>query len=138
MRGPAAAALLATMVACGAPPPAPPTAVIDVTPRAICEGDAFATEVTLSGRRSSARLSLVPDPGDTPLAYRWQLSGAEHVVVGGALDAPALTVRVAGDRPLHATLTVRDPEGGGEATSIETLGVMRCAGCGEAACDAGP
>jgi hypothetical protein len=117
---------LATLLAagCAGPPPDPPTAVIDASPEELCSGDGFATVIALSGARSSGRLSLVPAPPDpsAPLTFRWDLTGAEHHVVSGDLDARALEVVASGDRPLHVSLTVTSSEGG-EATSLRTIGV---------------
>ncbi len=110
-------------IACVGPPPAPPTAVVDLTPSSVCAGDAFATAIAISGARSASRLSLVPtapEPGE--LTYAWQLDGAEHWIESGALNAPDLVVRMAGDRPLHVSLTVTTADGG-EAQTLRTIGI---------------
>lgn len=114
---------------CAAPPAHPPTAVIDVSPEVICVGDDHATTVTFSGARSSDHLSLMPSPpgpDEPPLEFRWALEGAQHVVVGGDLTSPEISVTTAGDRPLHAELTVVDAEGG-VATSLRSLAIGDCA-----------
>ncbi len=112
-------------VGCGGPPPVPPTAVIDATPGDVCAGDGFATAIQLSGARSAARLSLVPappGPDDPPLTFEWRLEGDAHHVVSGALDDDTVAVRMAGERPLHVTLTVTTFEGG-VAETLRTIGV---------------
>ncbi len=103
----------------------PPTAVIDAMPLEVCAGDGFATPIALSGARSAARLSLVPappGPDDPPLTFAWRLEGDAHQLVGGALDEDAIVVRMAGERPLHVTLTVTTFEGG-VAETLRTIGV---------------
>lgn len=117
--------MIALAIGCGGPPPVPPTAVIDASPSEVCAGDAFATPIVLSGARSSARLSLVPappGPDDPPLTFEWRLEGDEHAVIAGARDEDELTVRMAGERPLHVTLTVTTFEGG-IAETLRTIGV---------------
>jgi hypothetical protein len=97
--------------------------VIDATPEHVCAGDGFATEIVISGARSAVRLSLVPaapEPGE--LEYAWRLEGSEHLIVAGALGERELRVRMAADRPLHATLRVTDDEGG-EAEARRTIGI---------------
>ena len=92
-------------------------------------GDGHATTVTFSGARSSDHLSLMPSPpgpDEPPLEFLWVLEGAEHVVVGGGLTVSEISVTTAGDRPLHAELTVVDAEGA-EATSLRTLAIEACA-----------
>lgn len=126
MRGGCAGGIALALVACAGPPPSPPTAVVDLRPGAICAGDDYATPIVISGARSSSALSLVPappDPGAAPLTYRWDLRGDAFALDAGSLDGPELTVRVLGERPLHASLTVID-EDGGEATSLATLGLV--------------
>lgn len=114
------AALL--LVGCVGPPVEVPSAVVDVSPTSIPACDGFATPITIDGSRSSGHLQLVPSTDDTPLAFRWTIDGAEHVIDEGAVDAPVLVVRSAGDRPLHVTLTVDDHEGG-VATSTRTIAI---------------
>ena len=118
------AAVLALACACAGPPPDPPTAVVDASPTEVCAGDGFRTPIEITGARSSARLSLVPEPADpdAALRYRWSLEGSAHELVEGSLDAVALTVVMEADRPLHATLTVTGPEGG-VAVTTRSLGV---------------
>lgn len=99
--------------------------MIDASPTEVCAGDAYTTPIALSGARSAERLSLVPAPpapGATPLVYEWTIEGDAHVIVSGALDAPELTLRMAGERPLHATLTVTNAEGG-VAETLRTIGI---------------
>ncbi len=132
---------LATL-GCAGPGPDTPSAVIELLPETICEGDAHATEVLLDGRASSSHLALVPvppEPGDSPLRFAWSLSGAEHRVVSGALDADRLVITSAGDRPLHVELAVTNGAGG-VARHLRTLSITRplvtaCAGAGECAVD---
>jgi hypothetical protein len=113
-----ATALLA-LAGCSDPPRDPPTAVIRATPSTICQGDAFTTPVTLDGSESATGLTLVPVPpaeGEPPLVFEWSLSGAEYELDVGTLESPEVRVTTAGDRPLHATLTVITLDFG-EATS---------------------
>ncbi len=126
MRGGLGSSVVLLALGCAAPPPVPPTAVLDASPEEVCRGDAFSTPIVLSAARSAARLSLVPappDPDDAPLSFRWQLEGDEHFVVAGDLDARELTVLMAGDRPLHATLNVTTFEGG-VAETLASIGVV--------------
>ena len=100
---------------CAGPGPDEPSAVIELAPETICIGDAHRTEVVLDGRGSSSHLALVPvppEPGEPPLRFAWTLSGAEHRIVSGALDAGQLVVTSAGDRPLHVELSVTNGVGG--------------------------
>ncbi len=113
---------------CAAPPAHPPTAVIDLEPAVICLGDGHRTTVTFSGARSSYRLSLMPSPpgpDDPPLSFFWSLEGAQHALVDGTLTSAVISVTTAGDRPLHAELTVVDADGG-EATSQRSLAIEAC------------
>jgi len=125
MRGVVTLALCA--LGCAGPPPHPPTAVIDARPAQVCEGDDYATVVELSGARSSNVLSLVPEGADpdAPLAYEWSLEGADYELVSGSLVGPTLSVVTAGDRPLHAGLTVTNADGG-HATSTRTVALAEC------------
>lgn len=125
MRGVATLALCA--LGCAGPPPHPPTAVIDARPARVCAGDDYATVVELSGARSSNYLSLVPEAADpdAPLEFEWSLEGADFEIVTGSLVGPALSVVTAGDRPLHAVLTVTNAEGG-QATSTRTVALVEC------------
>ncbi len=128
--------LVLAAVGCAGPPPDPPTAVIDASPNAVCVGDAYRTPITLSGARSAARLSLVPappGPDEPPLTYAGQLEGDHYAVLDGALDTDALTVAMAGERPLHVTLTVTT-EDGGEAETLRSIGVIVA---GAPSCDGG-
>ncbi len=113
---------------CAGPPAHPPTAVIDIEPAVICAGDGYRTTVTFSGARSSDQLSLMPSPPgpeDAPLQFFWALEGAPHVVVNGAPSSAEISVTTAGDRPLHAELTVVDADGG-EAMSLRSLAIEVC------------
>jgi len=115
--------------ACAGPPPAPPTALIELTPTSICRDDGHATIIQISGSRSASGISLVPsppDPGAPPLEFTWQIDGPEHAVIDGSTLSPALSVTTLGDRPMHVTLTVMNADGG-EATSVRTLGIDECA-----------
>jgi hypothetical protein len=135
----AAIIFLALSLGCGAPPSPPPTAVIDASPSAICQGDAFETPIEISGARSAVQLSLVPSPPDpsVPLEYTWELEGAEHMILEGALENAELTIATAGDRPLHVALTVTDEEGG-RARTVRTIGlVIASASSCEAGCETG-
>lgn len=117
--------VVALAIGCGGPPPTPPTAVIDASPGEVCTADAFTTPITLTGARSSLRLSLVPappGPDDPPLEYAWRLEGDAHRVIDGALDEDSLTVLMAGERPLHVSLTVTTFEGG-IAETLRSIGV---------------
>lgn len=113
------------MLGCAGPGPDEPSAVIELLPETICLDDAHRTEVLLDGRGSSAHLALVPvapEPGDPPLRFSWALSGAEHRVVTGALDADRLVVTSVGDRPLHVELSVTNGAGG-VAHHLRTLSI---------------
>lgn len=114
-------------LACIGPPPPVPSAVIRIDPGSVCEGDAFTTDVVLDGTSSMSRLTLVPapiDPDEPPLLFAWRLDGAEHVVVEGTLDGPRIVARTAGDRPLHASLTVTNGDGA-SATTVRTVSITR-------------
>lgn len=115
------------VIACGAPDPEPPTAVITADPETVPLGDNHQTVITLDAYNSAPRLSLVPvppDPDEPPLDYEWSLSGAEHRIISGAMNEPELQVTIKGDRPLHVELTVRNDEGG-VAASLKTISVTR-------------
>jgi len=117
---------------CGAPPPSVPAAVVEADPSAVCEGDGYRTPILLDASDSSPRLTLVPaagDPDAAPLALEWRLSGAEWVLLEGDLASETLVVAIAGDRPLHVELEVRDAEGG-TATALETVRIT-AGGCDE-------
>ncbi|MCS6798077.1 MAG: hypothetical protein NZ898_06060 [Myxococcota bacterium] len=129
MRLPAGAALFA--VACGSPTPVPPSAVIQITPAAICVDDAHRTPVTFDGSRSVERLAVVPVAGE-PVRFSWTLSGASWRLVSGSLQSPSLVVTSAGDRPLHASLLVTAPSGA-SARAIATLG-LTVDGAADAGC----
>src|SRR5688572_24724206 len=95
-------------------------------PESVCAGDRFSTLIEVSGARSAARLSLVPSPPDPdapPLVFEWLIEGDEFEIVEGAIDEPELAVAVAGDRPLHLTLTVINGEGG-VAETLRSIGVV--------------
>lgn len=113
------------VVGCGAPPPDPPTAVIQADPETICLGDNYQTRITLNALESAPRLALVPLPqgDDDTLLYDWTMSGAAYELVEGTLTAPELVVTTAGDRPLHVRLMVTNSEGG-EARSLKSINVV--------------
>jgi len=82
-------------LACSAPPPPIPGAVIEATPSAVCEGDDFQTEVHLDSRGSSPTLTLVyspPAPDAGELTYLWTLSG--NVCLGLPSDPTPCDVMV--------------------------------------------
>lgn len=113
------------LIACGGPPPDPPSAVVALSPATICEGDGHHTEVLLDGSDSSVHLTLVPvapDPDEPPLRFSWVLSGADFVITAGSLTSDLLAVTSAGDRPLHAALTVTNGVGG-VATTLRTVSI---------------
>jgi hypothetical protein len=116
--------VVASAMGCGSPPPAPPTAVIDAQPAAVCYRDAFATTVRLDGSCSAEALELVPSSAGEctapPLAFAWTFAGAETVVAFD--DGPHVELKTAGDRPLHVTLTVRAAHGG-EASTLRTIAI---------------
>lgn len=117
--------VLCLAAACGAPPPSAPSAVVTSSPETVCLGDAFRTEVTLDGSESSPRLTLVSTAESTAgLSFEWRLSGSDRAIVSGAIDEPVLVVRMRGDRPLHAELTVRDDAG--HASMLYTVSVTEC------------
>jgi hypothetical protein len=146
--------VLACAAACGGPPADTPSAVILLTPETVCEGDANATSILLDGRMSSRHLSLVPlPPEDTsypdgampvPLTFAWHLEGDAYQITNGSLTGSTVTVTVAGERPLHVSLTTTNLAGG-TATSLRTLPITvpetwprRCtmdAQCPGGACD---
>ena len=87
----------------------PPVARIGATPRAIPDGDAFHTPVTLD---ASASADPIDDPaGSRRLTFRWNIIGDEYRIQDGALDEAKLTVTLAGDRPGTVQLTVTDEDG---------------------------
>lgn len=105
----------ALAVACGEPPPPAPSAVINASPKAVCVGDGFATAIHLDAKQSLPYLTLVyvrPAAGSPPLKYAWSFEGSENTLEDGSLDADVLTVRMAGDRPLHVRLRVENSVGG--------------------------
>jgi hypothetical protein len=127
------ACLFALLVACGGPPPDPPSAVVSLSPATICEGDAHHTEILLDGTDSSVHLTLVPvapDPDEPPLRFAWTITGAAYEISAGTHTSDLLAVTSAGDRPLHASLTVTNGAGGTATTlrtvSITAVDVERC------------
>jgi hypothetical protein len=140
---PVRVALLSSLLfACSGPPPDPPSAVVALSPATICEGDGHHTEIILDGSGSSAQLTLVPvppEPGEPPLRFAWTLSGAAFEVVAGDLTSDVVVLTSAGDRPLHASLTVTNGSGG-IATTLRTVSITpyerdRCSD--DSDCDAG-
>lgn len=122
--GPALAAVVLSG-ACGAPAPGAPSAVVTSDPEAVCLGDDYRTPIVLDASDSAPRLTLVPampDPDAPPLGFEWDLSGSAWALLEGDLDGERLVVAIAGDRPLHVELTVREP-GGGVATTLHTVAV---------------
>jgi hypothetical protein len=112
----------ATALACGSPPPSPPSAVITATPEAVCQGDDYRTSVHLDGSKSSADLSLVyspPAPNAPPLVYAWSFEGSEYML-SNASDptSDAVDVTMAGDRPLEVHLQVQNAAGGVSVTLL--------------------
>lgn len=106
---------LLVLSACGEPPPAAPSAVISITPEAVCLGDDFATTIFLDGSDSAPYLTLVyvpPDPEAPPLAFQWSFSGSKSTVVDGDTHSEELSLAMAGDRPLHVKLRVENSVGG--------------------------
>jgi hypothetical protein len=107
--------LMVTMTAfvgCGQAPPPPPSAVITVTPEAVLQGQPV--RLAFDAGKSTPRLTLVPaaaNPDDGQLEYSWEFSGG---VTGVPADLTAVEIAVTatGDRPVHATLTVRNRWGG--------------------------
>ena len=102
-------------VACGEPPPPAPSAVINASPKAVCVGDGFATAIHLDAKQSLPYLTLVyvrPPADSPPLKYTWSFEGSATTLEDGSLDADALVVRMAGDRPLHVRLRVENSVGG--------------------------
>jgi hypothetical protein len=107
--------LCALAVSCGEPPPPAPSAVINASPKAVCAGDGFATAIHLDAKQSLPYLTLVyvrPAPGSPPLKYTWSFEGSGSTLDEGSLDADALVVHMAGDRPLHVRLRVENSVGG--------------------------
>jgi hypothetical protein len=119
--------------ACSGPPPTVPAAVITATPASVCVGDGFKTKIHLDSIGSSPRLTLVytpPDPDAGDLLYDWSLSGAvckgldsdpspcdvvvdgESVDATGAMSNSDVLLTMAGDRPVDATLVVKNAAGG--------------------------
>lgn len=112
-------------VGCGSPPPPAPSAVIVVAPSAVCAGDDHQTEIVIHARDSQSRLTLVPvapEPSAPPLAIHWSFSGAEHRIVDEDPDRQQVVLTIAGDRPLHVRLRVRNADGG-EAIALTTVGI---------------
>lgn len=110
---------------CGSPPPPAPSAVIAVSPAAICQDDAFTTPIELDASGSSPKLTLVyvrPDPNEPPLSFHWSFEGSAIQIDDGDSESPQVTLRAAGDRPLHVSLRVRNAEGG-ETVALTTIGI---------------
>lgn len=107
--------LCALAVSCGEPPPPAPSAVINASPKTVCVGDGFATAVHLDAKQSLPYLTLVyvrPPKDSPPLRYTWSFEGSASTLEDGSLDADALVLRMAGDRPLHVRLRVENSVGG--------------------------
>jgi hypothetical protein len=110
---------LVVVASCGSPPPPAPSVVITATPSAVCFGDDFQTEIVLDAAKSARHLSLVPappDPNAPPLKIKWSFAGSQIRIEGDPTrDHTAdeqITVRMAGDRPLHVKLRVENDEHG--------------------------
>lgn len=113
-------------IACGGPPPSPPSAVITADPERLCAGDGGATLVHLDAKSSSPKLSLVaerPDPADLPLRFTWSFRGSGYTIEDGDLASDSLVLRVAADRPLHVTLRVETARGA-TAESMRTIPIV--------------
>lgn len=111
----ASALVLAAACACASPPAPAPSAVITASPASVCAGDGFATPIALDATKSAPRLTLVyarPDPSEPPLSYAWSFAGSERTIDDGEATSDKLTVRMAGDRPLHVRLRVTNAAGG--------------------------
>ena len=112
-------------IACGSPPPPAPSAVIVMSPLSVCVGDAFTTPIHLDATSSAQGLTLVyvrPDPNAPPLSYTWSFEGAAMQFDDGDAHGDTITIRTAGDRPLHVTLEVRNAVGG-VTDALATLSV---------------
>ena len=113
-------ALLASLlVACANEEPGyPPVARIGAAPRAIPEGDAFRTPVTLD---ATASADPIDDPeGKRPLSYEWHIVGDEFRLQEGTLRSAQVTLTLVGDHPATVQLTVTD-EDGRSSTAQEQL-----------------
>jgi hypothetical protein len=115
------------VVACSGPPPTPPAAVIAVSPASVCAGDGFKTPIHLDALASSPRLTLVytrPDPDAGALKYSWAFSGDDvqidpgSVEPDGTIDGDTVLLKMAGERPLHVTLTVTNAAMGVTAADL--------------------
>ncbi len=118
-------ALAPCAVGCGSPPPPTPSAVVLASPTSVCEGDAFATPITLDATQSQRHLTLVPVPpaaGEAPLQLDWSFAGSAYRLLDGDFHSKKLTVSMLGDRPLHAWLVVHNDEGG-EARADLTVSI---------------
>jgi hypothetical protein len=128
-------------LACSGPPPAPPSAVINITPASVCVGDDMRTKVHLSSNGSSPELTLVygaPPPDAGTLNFFWSFSGAvckglttdpspcDVTITGkvepdGTLDYADEDLVMMGDKPVFVSLTstIMLPDGttGGSTTS---------------------
>jgi hypothetical protein len=98
----------------------PPVARIAVTPAYIPQNDAFQTAIGLDGTHSADEID---DPAAArPLRFQWGIGGAFRLQ-DGALDAPALTILLAGDRPVPITLAVTDSDDGLAARATVMIGI---------------
>ena len=107
------------VIACASPEEGhSPVARIAIAPRAIPEGDGFATDVVLDAGESA---DPVDDPdGTMALRYRWRLEDDAARFEDGRETDAVVTVRFEGRRPARIALTVTDPDGL-EATAVDRL-----------------
>ena len=111
------------VAACAGPASSTPSAVIVISPPSVCAGDAHRTVVELDARRSSARLTLIPEPpapGEPPLSYEWRVEGGAVRLVEGDLRSDRVRITTDGLRPVHVWLTVVN-DAGGTATSQRSI-----------------
>jgi hypothetical protein len=133
--------VLVVAMACGSPPSPAPSAVVNATPASVCAGQETVVELDSSG--TAGHLTLVPappDPSEYPLTVRWSFPGFELATCATAMapciegvdhtneqlmtpsDVSSLSIRVAGDRPLHVALRVTNAKGGvGDAFATISL-----------------
>ena len=117
--------------ACGSPPPAAPSAVINASPASVCANTE--SVVTLDSSGTAGHLTLVPAPPDKseyPLKIKWTFPGHAITTCEKTMDRPCIDgvdrtsdslmvgdvstmdVRVSGDRPLEVNLHIENAKGG--------------------------